>query len=265
MSEKEEATEQVTETTESTEAPESTETAEATETSETTETTGEPESITEALEAAKADDTSEQSTETTADSEETTADTDGESDDETEPPAGAPEKYTAFEVPDGFAWSDEAESHWADKMKESNVSQEDAQVLLDIMADQSEKFGTPDLQKRQDTAFAAQKKAGLETIKKDPAIIGEKGDEFKASMNLASKALDQYCGTDKVGMSRRARLVAKGYLDDPDLAHVFVGVGKGMSSDSLDAPGDPGMDTSYDDLPASERMGWDDNAEPIRE
>lgn len=258
------ATEQVTERTESTEASTSTETAEATETSETTEA-GEPESITEAIETAKGDDTSEQSTEPTGDSEETTADTDGKGDDKTEPPAGAPEEYTAFEVPDGFAWSDEAESHWADKMKESNVSQADAQILLDIMADQSEKFGSPDLQKRQDTAFAAQKKAWLGEIKKDPTIVGEAGDEFKVSMKIASKALDQYCGTDEAGISRRARLVKKGYLDDPDLAHVFVGVGRGMLSDSLDAPGDPGADTSYDDLPASERMGWDENALPIRE
>ncbi len=206
---------------------------------------------------------SEQSTEAET-SAETTEDEDGTSGDEDGTPEGAPEEYAAFEVPDGLGWSDDTLGSWNDVMRESNLSQEGAQAFLDNMAAFNTDVAEPALKQRQDDAFTALQEKWKEEIRKHPALIGEDGQQLKANIRLAEKVLDSFDAKGELGEGVKDTLTEMGWLYNPQTVCLLVGIGRSTLPDSMDAQGDPGVSDDWDNLPAHKRMGWDENAEPIR-
>ena len=105
----------------------------------------------------------------------------------TEPPAatGAPETYEAFKAPDGVTLNDAVVSEFSTVAKELNLSQANAQILVDklapIIAKQNSESITSALAKA-DTEWQAASKADAE--------IG--GVAFDANVAVARTAIEQY-------------------------------------------------------------------------
>lgn len=249
------------EATEATAAEETTSESTETTTSETaTEEAGEAETLGDAIAAADDGDGSGKSDESKG-SEETTANEDGESGSDADgQPEGAPEEYAAFDAPEGFAWSEDAEKHWAAKMKEGDVSQADAQFLLEVVAEQSEKFGVPDLQKKQDAAYAELRSEWLKQAKKDPLLGGEDGELWDSNVALVKRTLDtanEELKAEGLDYNAKDAVLEMGGLNHPALMHVIRVLGRRTLPDTLDpATGGGGSSKSWDDTPLHEKLGY---------
>ncbi len=201
---------------------------------------------------------------------ETTASEDGEGgdSDDGQPDKGAPETYSGFDVPEGFAWSEKDTEPFAEQMKGLDASQEQAQEMLSFMAAHVNDRVIPGLEKRQEEEYAEQVKQLRQAAQDDPVLGGENGELFDSNLKLSAKVLDRVTqDLKKAGAESNVidALQELGDLHRPALMHVLVWAGKRTLPDTLDGPGDGGgVSDDWDSTPAHERMGWDDDANPIR-
>jgi len=182
-------------------------------------------------------------------------------------PSGAPETYLGFDVPEGFAWSDEDAEPFMESMKGIDATQEQAQKMLETMAAHVNDRVLPDVQKQQDDAYTKLVEQWTQQAKDDPILGGENGELYKPNAALAARVLEMVNqDLKKAGIDTDviSTLLESGDLHRPALMHVLVYAGKRILPDSLGGPGDGGgTSTKWEDTPPEERMGWDDNANPI--
>ncbi len=255
----------VTETTETPAATESSSTETASTQTPEASSDGESGTISDAVEAAaKEVDIPDQETKNSAegDSEKTADNADSTGADETEG-QGAPAEYDTFETGEGFSWNKADEAGWGDLMQQLGATQGTAQALLGVMEAHTSNRVIPDLLESQKAEEAVQRKAWLSEAKEDPVLIGEDGKQFDANINLAGRALKQFSGKGDAGEAVMAAVKEMGFLDHPATLKILANAGRSTMSDTLDDSGDPGSE-NYDNLPPEEKMGWDDNAEPVR-
>lgn len=137
-------------------------------------------------------------------------------------PDGAPEKYE-FQAPEGVELDTEALTLFEPIAKELNLSQEQAQKLVDIY---------PKLQQHQADVWGKQVEQWGADTKADKEIGG---DKFETNLGLAQKALDTF-GTPEL----RQFIDSTGMGNHPEVIRAFMKVGKMMSEDSFVMPNNSG-------------------------
>lgn len=150
----------------------------------------------------------------------TTASGDQQGTEEQAKPAGAPESYAEFTLPEGISLDKAALEGFTPLAKDLNLSQEQAQKVVDLYAQKM----LPQIQQ----AFADQKaqmvEGWLQASIKDQDIGGAR---FDASVSTARKALDAF-GTPAL----KAALDESGLGNHPELIRLLANIGNRISEDA---------------------------------
>ncbi|WP_051560470.1 hypothetical protein [Marinobacterium jannaschii] len=157
----------------------------------------------------------------------------GDQDDQSE---GAPEKYEAFEMPEGMELNQQQIKAFEPVAKELNLTQEQAQKLVSLQAEMAQ-----GQQKAAADAWSAQQEEWVSSIKSDDEM-----KDFTATSASAAKAINQF-GTDEM----RQMLNETGMGNHPELVRFAARVGKAISEDGFI---NPQGDTGGKDAPLHERM-----------
>lgn len=134
----------------------------------------------------------------------------------TEEKAGAPEKYE-FKAPEGRDFSPEVLGAFSEVAKELNLSEADAQKVIDKIA--------PAFAARQTEVLEAARAQWETDAKADKEFGGDKLDE---NMVVAKKALDAF-GTPEL----RQLLNTSGLGNHPEIIRAFYRAGKAISEDKF--------------------------------
>lgn len=129
-------------------------------------------------------------------------------------PQGAPEKYD-FKTPEGREFDAQVIEQFSEVAKELNLSQDDAQKVIDKIA--------PALAQKQEKAMQEARNSWAESAKADKEFGGEKLDE---NLALAKQALDTF-GSPAL----RTLLNESGLGNHPELIRAFYRAGKAISED----------------------------------
>jgi len=143
-------------------------------------------------------------------------------------PAGAPEAYADFTMPEGVQADPELMTSFAGVAKELGLSQEQAQKLVDLQA-KSAVGGEKARAEALEAALTKQSEAWVNEIKSDPEFGG---DKFEATLATASKAMQTFGSPELRGL-----LNESGLGNHPELIKLFHRIGAGISEDSLVMPG----------------------------
>lgn len=166
-----------------------------------------------------------QTTETDTTTQET-----GEGEQTTEKP-GAPEKYE-FQAPEGRVFDDAILDAYSEVAKELNMSQEDAQKVLDKVA--------PVMQARQQEQIEAIREQWADATRSDKEIGGDKLD---TSLATAKKALDAFGSPELKSLLNEA-----GLGNNPEVIRFMYRAGKAISEDRMvTGQQAPGSDKSLAD------------------
>jgi len=140
-------------------------------------------------------------------------------------PSGAPETYETFKMPEGVEYDTALFEKVSPVFKELNLTQDQAQKLVDVYADQAKAIDEAYEKQIQD-----QRKEWREEFKKNPEAAKE--------LSFARKALDHFTADD--GEAKALFTGLDSFLSDhPAVARVFARVGKFISEDHL-PEGTPG-------------------------
>lgn len=137
---------------------------------------------------------------------------------------GAPEAYE-FKAPEGQELDQAAVEAFTPIAKELNLSNEQAQKLVDLYAAQI---------KGQQDAYNAVRDGWVSSVKNDPEIGGAK---LEGNLAVAAKAIDQFGGPEL-----RQALNETGVGDNPAIVKFMIKVGRAISEDNFPrgSSGDPG-------------------------
>lgn len=170
---------------------------------------------------------SEQQTQTTATDTSTQQTAEGES---TEKP-GAPEKYD-FQAPEGQSYDGQVLDAYAEVARELNMSQEDAQKLLDKVA--------PVMQARQQEQLVEIREQWADAARTDKEFGG---DNLNANLATAKKALDAFASPEFKTLLNEA-----GLGNHPEVIRFMYRAGKTISEDRIvTGQQAPGSDKSLAD------------------
>jgi hypothetical protein len=142
---------------------------------------------------------------------------DGQADEASE---GAPEAYADFTLPEGMEVDKELLEEFNPIAKDLNLTQEQAQSLVDLQTKQMQKFS-----EAQQEAWQSVLTEWNETAKNDQEIGGA---EYNAKVATAKKALDEF-GTPEL----LEALDATGVGNHPELIRVFYRIGKLVEDDTI--------------------------------
>lgn len=147
--------------------------------------------------------------------------------DEADEPAGAPEAYEDFVVPDGVVLNTEVLEEFKAIGKELNLPQEAAQKVADLGVKLSQQWA----QAQADNVVQLRKE-WVATVTNDPEIGG---DKLAENLAIAKKAIATFGGE---GLN--TLLNDYGFGDNPDFVRFALNVGKAISEDGLvTATGEP--------------------------
>lgn len=133
---------------------------------------------------------------------------------------GAPEEYEAFVVPEGIELNGEVTDEFKALAKEQNLTQANAQKLIDLATKHSQA-----LQERMLDLHVQQIATWGEESKADPEIGGAK---YTENVKLAQNAIERF-GTPAL----REALEFSGLGNHPELIRAFTRIGKAISESSL--------------------------------
>jgi len=142
---------------------------------------------------------------------------DGESGDG---PAGAPEEYEAFSIPEGRDLNEEILGGFKDLAREMNLSQEDAQKFVDLGLQLTDGDPVEAVTKMQEEQWTEAREKWVEDLQKDPDFGG---DNFEANVQSAQRTLRDY-GSEEL----TEYLENTGLGDFPPLVRMFTEIGKAL-------------------------------------
>lgn len=142
-------------------------------------------------------------------------------------PQGAPENYADFTMPEGIEIDKAALESFTPVAKELNLTQEQAQKLVDMYATQLNS-----LQIAQNEQVVQMRKDWVAQVREDQEIGGAK---FTENIGAAVQALIRY-GTPEL----RQALDQTGLGDHPEMIRFCYRIGKAISEDAL-IPGSPAV------------------------
>jgi hypothetical protein len=155
--------------------------------------------------------------------------------DKEEAPQGAPEKYEAFTMPEGYQLDQQMLEEFTPTLKELGLTQDAAQKVMDFAPKLIEKTV-------QQTTAATLEQLGLKDhaawaaeVRNDKELGGEKLNE---NLSVARKAMDTYGSPALLDTFNKL-----GLGNHPEVLRMLVRVGKTLSEDSF-VPG--GKTTSVD-------------------
>lgn len=137
----------------------------------------------------------------------------------TETPAGAPETYEAFKLPEGMSINEDIMGEFSQLAKGANLPQDKAQSLVELGAKMANGFES-----------AAQEsltnlKAQFATDLANDKALG--GEQLDANLAVAQRAINTY-GSDEL----KSMLSESGLGKHPELVRFFHAVGQTISEDS---------------------------------
>lgn len=159
-------------------------------------------------------------------------------DDGEEGEEGAPEEYADFAAPDGVELDATALDSFKPIAKELNLTQEQAQRIVDIQAETAQRWAEGVQQHVIDTRLGWR-----ESAQADPEIGGEK---FAENLAAAKHGLDTF-GTAEL----KKLLDETGVGDHPEVVRFFYKVGKANSEHDFVNSGKPEKSKSFYDHPTS--------------
>lgn len=133
---------------------------------------------------------------------------------------GAPAEFEDFTFKDGVEIDDGMLGQYKDLAKDLDLSQSNAQKLVDLYANKMDEFVQAQTQ-----AFADLKEEWANAARTDEEIGGEK---FNDNVHLAKSAID-VLGTPEL----REALNVTGVGDHPEIIRFFAKVGKAISEDKV--------------------------------
>lgn len=139
---------------------------------------------------------------------------------------GAPDQYEAFTIPDGLVASDEQLSQFREMAKGLNLSQPNAQKLIEFEAMRMGEMFTA-----QENAWETQKTQWIEQIRSDPELGGQSMLEKQAT---AVRAVLRIGGDSLV-----TALNETGAGNHPELVRAFYRIGLAMTEDHFSGSGEP--------------------------
>lgn len=139
------------------------------------------------------------------------------------PPVGAPENYSVFTMPNGFALSEGNNSKIAAFGKKYNLTQEAAQELVNFGVDFSKEIA--EMHKTKSSAdFALKREGWVESIKADKDFGGEK---FSETANRARRAVKAFGDPELIKF-----LEDEGYGDHPALVRAFARIDRKINAEA---------------------------------
>lgn len=132
---------------------------------------------------------------------------------------GTPESYADFDLPEGMEINQEMLDAFTPAFREMNLTQEQAQGLVSLQAEQVKAQ-----QQAQYDAFQQQNNEWAETAKNDSEYGGE---NFEQSVSLAQKAVEQF-GTPEL----KQALDDTGMGNHPEIIRLMTRIGKTLGEDS---------------------------------
>jgi hypothetical protein len=143
--------------------------------------------------------------------------TEEEAAEETTEPAGAPEVYEAFNVPEeGYTVSEEQHAAFSEVAKSLNLTQEQAQTLIDLDA-------------KTKIAAAQQEKEAIKATQEQNIAENKKthGDKYPETIATAKKIYD----SDLMPQGLRDTFKAAGFENNPDWLQFVANLGAKISED----------------------------------
>lgn len=171
-----------------------------------------------------------------------------ESDDSSEN-SGAPEQYEQFTFPEGFQVSDEMVKGFEAKARELNLTQEQAQSLVDYDAERAAAFAEV-----QDAAYEAQINEWKDQSANDKEFGGP---DYEKNRAIAVDAINQYGSPEFVKFYEDT-----GIGDHPEFIRFCFRVGKTLQEDTASPGGQGGGGGSIEGKPLSEVLYPDQANKP---
>lgn len=147
---------------------------------------------------------------------------------------GAPEKYETFSAPEGVELDQEMLDEFSNVAKELNLSQENAQKLVD--------FGPKLLQKaqeRQTQQWLEIREGWVKDLKADKEFGGEK---FNETVERAKRALNTFGDEGLTKLLLPPEKGGTGFGDNDAIIKFLARVDKATSEDAIVDGGEPGKD-----------------------
>ena len=136
-------------------------------------------------------------------------------DDGKDKPAGAPESYSDFTLPDGFTWDDARKGEATTLFKELNLPQESAQKLVDAYCK-----AMKDQAAAQEAELMAYRKKGRAEVMARP--------DFREQKALADKGMRLLVTTEA-----QRKLMDSWLRDSPEIFDMFVSAGRLVAEDNM--------------------------------
>ena len=150
--------------------------------------------------------------------------------DETKADEGKPAEYVDFKLPEGQSMDQEALDKFIPFAKESGLSQEGAQGVIDIASDMMTRAG-----QQQEQAFEEQLVTWKQEIVSDPEIGGVKQ---VAAVAAGERALGRFGTPEFMDMLDKTQ-----FKDHPEMRRFLTRVGQAVSED-VTVTGDPAKKSS---------------------
>lgn len=128
----------------------------------------------------------------------------------------APEKYEDYEMPEGFSMAEDTVSKFNELAKGMNLSQDQAQQLVNVATTQNELF-----REEQDKSWSDVRETWVEDIKADKEFGG---DNFTETVERAKRSMDKF-GSDAL----TEFLNESGFGDNNELVKCFARIDKETS------------------------------------
>ena len=142
-------------------------------------------------------------------------------------PTGAPESYSDFTLPEGMALNQAALDKFLPLAKEMNLSQEKAQQMVDLFAEQ---IGAIEQGSRE--AWERQKQEWTEAVRKDPELGGA---NYDATLQHSQAFVARFGDAEL-----QTLLDEYGVGSHPALVRAFAKAGKAAAEDTFPTRGDAG-------------------------
>ena len=139
--------------------------------------------------------------------------------------AAAQIDFDKLQVPQGFVFDEALKDKVVPVLNELNVSQKQAQELVDVLSQSLAKQRAVDM----DT-YKASVDEWVRSVKADPDFGGTKLPE---NLSLAARAIDRYAGSVKEAGELRQLLGETGIGNHPLLVRFMIRVGQGIAEDKL--------------------------------
>lgn len=146
-----------------------------------------------------------------------------------EAPKGAPESYEPFTAPEGWEIDQTLLNEFAPTLKELNLTQEQAQKVIDFAPKLVEQTAVATTAKVLDELGMSDRQTWVAAVKSDKEFGGDKLPE---NLAVAKKAMDAFASPEL-----RALLIKSGMGNHPEMVRAFYRAGKAISADNYVAGG----------------------------